>query len=85
MKNNPLRDFFHFSKSDRRAILALGCITIFCIGVMLIVDTQKEPQISIRQEIENQTPASSQYKIITPPFAMSLSIPSTPIQLIPSH
>ena len=68
MKNNPLRDFFHFSKSDRRAILALGCITIFCIGVMLIVDAQKEPQISIRQEIENQTPASSQHKIITPPI-----------------
>lgn len=68
MKNNPLRDFFHFSKSDRRAILALGCITIFCIGVMLIVDAQKEPQIAIRQEIENQTPASSQHKIITPPI-----------------
>lgn len=68
MKNNPLRDFFHFSKSDRRAILALGCITIFCIGVMLIVDAQKEPQISIHQEIENKTPASSQHKIITPPI-----------------
>lgn len=36
--NNFLRDFFHFRKSDRRAVVALGCIAVFCIGVMLIVD-----------------------------------------------
>ena len=38
MKTNPFRDFFYFSKSDRRAIVALGCIAVFAIGVQMLVD-----------------------------------------------
>ena len=35
---NPFKDFFYFQKSDRRAIVALGCIAVFCVGVLLVVD-----------------------------------------------
>ena len=38
MKNNPFKDFFYFSKGDRRAIVALGCIAVFAIGVVMMVD-----------------------------------------------
>jgi competence ComEA-like helix-hairpin-helix protein len=34
---NPLKDFFYFQKSDRRAIVALGCIAVFAIGVLMVV------------------------------------------------
>lgn len=42
MKTNPFKDYFYFQKSDRRAVVALGCIAVFCIGVMLVVDALKE-------------------------------------------
>lgn len=38
MKKNPFKDFFYFSKGDRRAIVALGCIAVFAIGVVMMVD-----------------------------------------------
>lgn len=38
MKTNPVREFFYFSKSDRRAIVALGCIAVFAVGVLMVVD-----------------------------------------------
>lgn len=33
--------FFYFSKSDRRAIVAVGCIVVFAVGVLMIVDALK--------------------------------------------
>ncbi len=36
MKSNPFRDFFYFTKADRRAIVALGCIAVFAIGVLML-------------------------------------------------
>ena len=45
MKTNPLKDFFYFIKSDRRAIVALGCIAVFTIGVLMVVD-RPSPQPS---------------------------------------
>ena len=47
MKKNPFKDFFYFQKSDRRAIVALGCIAVFCVGVVMVVDRRKpSPQPS---------------------------------------
>ena len=48
---NPLKDFFYFSKSDRRAIVALGCIAVFAIGVLMVVD-RPSPQPSPSMERE---------------------------------
>lgn len=42
MKSNPFKDFFYFIKSDRRAIVALGCVAVFAIGVLLVVDAWKD-------------------------------------------
>jgi len=39
MQTNPLRDFFYYTKSDRRAIAVLGCIGVFCVGVLMVVHT----------------------------------------------
>ena len=39
---NRIRDFFYFPKYDRRVVLALGCIAIFCIGVFVIADALRE-------------------------------------------
>lgn len=36
-----LRDYFHFPKCDRNAILALGCIAVFSIGVLMVCDALK--------------------------------------------
>ena len=41
MRTNPFRTFFYFSKSDRRAIVAVGCIVVFAVGVMMVVDALK--------------------------------------------
>lgn len=38
---NSIRDFFYFPKGDRRAVIALGCIAVFCIGVIVVVDALK--------------------------------------------
>lgn len=54
MKGNPFKDYFYFRKSDRRAIVALGCIAVFCIGVLLLVDGRRlSPQPSPSMEREN--------------------------------
>ena len=44
MKSNPFKDFFYFIKSDRRAIVALGCIAVFAIGVLVVVDAWKDKE-----------------------------------------
>ena len=44
MKSNPFKDFFYFIKSDRRAIVALGCVAVFAIGVLLVVDAWKDKE-----------------------------------------
>lgn len=41
MRTNPFRMFFYFSKSDRRSIVAVGCIVVFAVGVLMIVDALK--------------------------------------------
>lgn len=35
---NTIRDFFYFPKDDRRAVVALGCIAAFCVGVLIVTD-----------------------------------------------
>ena len=44
MKSNPFKDFVYFIKSDRRAIVALGCVAVFAIGVLLVVDAWKDKE-----------------------------------------
>ena len=36
MMKNPFKDYFYFQKSDRRAIVALGCIAVFAVGVLML-------------------------------------------------
>ena len=43
MKTNPFRDFFYFHKGDRRAIVALGCIAVFAIGVLMLYRPSPQP------------------------------------------
>ncbi len=43
MKTNPFKDFFYFHKGDRRAIVALGCIAVFAIGVLLLYRPSPQP------------------------------------------
>ena len=35
---NPFNGFLYFMKGDRRAVVALGCIAVFCVGVLMVVD-----------------------------------------------
>lgn len=37
MFRNPFKDFFYFTKADRRAVFAVGCIAVFCSGVACVV------------------------------------------------
>ena len=46
MKTQPLNDLLYFIKSDRRAIVALGCIGVFCVGVLIVVDRGASTQPS---------------------------------------
>ena len=46
MKTNPFKDFFYFIKGDRKAIVALGCVAVFCVGVMMMVERRPSPQPS---------------------------------------
>ena len=46
MKTNPFKDYFYFIKSDRRAIVAQGCVAVFAIGVLMVVDRRPSPQPS---------------------------------------
>ena len=47
MKTNPFKDYFYFIKSDRRAIVALGCVAVFAIGVLMVVENRRpSPQPS---------------------------------------
>lgn len=49
LMNNPLRGFFYFRKSDRKGIVALGCIAVFALGVLMVLDRmeeQKEPSMN---------------------------------------
>ena len=49
MKSNPFKDFFYFIKGDRRAIVALGCVAVFCVGVLMVVERRSSPQSSPEQ------------------------------------
>ena len=44
MKTNPFKDFFYFIKGDRKAIVAVGCVAVFCVGVMMMVERRPSPQ-----------------------------------------
>ena len=45
---NPFKEFLYFSKGDRRAIVALGCIVVFAIGVLMVVDSWKEKEGNVK-------------------------------------
>ena len=47
---NPFKDFLYFMKSDRRAIVALGCIAVFAIGVLMLVDAWKGKEKETKAE-----------------------------------
>lgn len=49
MKNH-IRDFFSFRKGDRRAVVALGCIAVLCIGVFVVEDALRG-----REEVASAT------------------------------
>lgn len=40
--SNPLKGFFYFRKSDRKGIVALGCIAVFALGVLMVLDRMEE-------------------------------------------
>lgn len=44
MKTNPLKDFFYFISGDRKAIVAVGCVAVFCMGVLVMVERRPSPQ-----------------------------------------
>lgn len=64
MKTNPLKDFFYFPKGDRRAIVALGCIIVFAMGVLMVTDAWKgktapsETLVSKEEKSKNIPPIS---------------------------
>ncbi|MCR5043243.1 MAG: helix-hairpin-helix domain-containing protein [Bacteroidaceae bacterium] len=44
---NLFKNYFYFRKSDRRVIVTFGCIAVFAIGVLMIVDGRRpSPQPS---------------------------------------
>ena len=45
MGKNSFKEFFYFQKSDRRAIVALGCIAVFAIGVLMIKSSFQYPSM----------------------------------------
>lgn len=68
MKTNPFKDYFYFLKSDRRAIVALGCIAVFAIGLLMLVEAWKE------KDGQSDRPASMEqnHKITSPISEQSL-------------
>ena len=45
---NPFKEFLYFSMGDRRAIVALGCIAVFAVGVVMVVDAWKEKEGNVK-------------------------------------
>ena len=45
---NPFKGFLYFSMGDRRAIVALGCIAVFAVGVVMVVDAWKEKEGNVK-------------------------------------
>ncbi len=45
---DPFKEFLYFSKGDRRAIVALGCIAVFAVGVLMVVDAWKEKEGNVK-------------------------------------
>ena len=45
---NPFKGFLYFSMGDRRAIVALGCIAVFAVGVLMVVDAWKEKEGNVK-------------------------------------
>lgn len=71
---NPLKDFFYFQKSDRRAIVALGCIAVFAIGVLMVVDVLGER----RKQQDKQPVIMGDGSNITPPISEKTLQPFDP-------
>ncbi len=46
--------FFYFSKSDRRAIVALGCIVVFAVGVLMVVDALKTNEQEVTKPVVDE-------------------------------
>ncbi len=57
--NNPLKGFFYFRKSDRKGIVALGCIAVFALGVLMVLDRMDEQK---GQQIEPAAPVANHYE-----------------------
>lgn len=68
MKTNPFKNYFYFPKCDRRAIVALGCIVVFAIGLLMLVEAWKE------KDGQSDHPASMEqnHKITSPISEQSL-------------
>ena len=47
---NPFKEFLYFSMGDRRAIVALGCIAVFAVGVVMVVDAWKGKEKDTKTE-----------------------------------
>lgn len=79
MKNNPLKNYFYFPKSDRRALVALGCIGVFCVGVLLVVDawTDKKRAETAHTDVVDSASIASVHKI-TPPISEKTLQPFDP-------
>lgn len=53
-----MSDFFYFRKEDRRVIVALAIVAVFCVGVMLVVNTFRSKDKSNTTSAEHFTPDS---------------------------
>ena len=45
---NPFKEFLYFSLGDRHAIVALGCIAVFAVGVVMVVDAWMEKEGNVK-------------------------------------
>lgn len=73
------RDYFYFQTSDRRAIVALGCIAVFCIGVLLVVDSLKEKTVNsgMKELSKNMKDLQRSSQSATPTIALHAFDPNT--------
>lgn len=53
-----MSDFFYFRKEDRKVIVALAIVAVFCVGVMLVVNTFRSKDKSNTTSAEHFTPDS---------------------------
>lgn len=73
MNDKDWRRYFYFSKSDRRAIVALGCIALFAIGILIVSESLRN--IQYQETLELQSTArellKNKRKKATKPFDTS--------------